>query len=349
MGNRSNINLVGSTTQGYNLGGGAEVFKCKSDGNNLQFRTISSTGTSTCVIQSGDKIFISGSSGGDSLYTYESPSVHTVGGLISGTTLTGMTLGQILAEILIGPELCGTITAPSVGVGISVSGLYEAGCILSQTITGTFNRGCINPQYCSLSDKRSGLPNAYCFAGGGMPSGWQTCAISPASYTNTGYTISPFTQTLSACTRYDAGSPALGSRGTQYCAALASGSTSVAISSSIIGAYPLFATTVTITGLTKQTIQNMATANCVQINLVGESGGNKEKFDIPCAWLTCRPLVGICTSAFPWFYQGGTCATSLTYWTKSSASETVQGNTIGYCRYTYNSTDRGATCILLQF
>jgi hypothetical protein len=65
MGNRSNINLVGNTTQGQNLGAGdACVFKCKSGGNNLQFRTISSTGSSIQIFQTDEKILISGATGG---------------------------------------------------------------------------------------------------------------------------------------------------------------------------------------------------------------------------------------------------------------------------------------------
>lgn len=67
MNNRSIICLVGNTTTGQNLGAGAGVFKCKSGGNNLQFRTISSTGTSIQIFQVGDKILVSGSTGGGTI------------------------------------------------------------------------------------------------------------------------------------------------------------------------------------------------------------------------------------------------------------------------------------------
>jgi len=81
MGNRSNINLVGNTTQGMNVGGGdACVFKGKAGGNLLQFRTISATGTSIQVIQSGDEILISGATGGGS---------GTITGAINGLGVTG--------------------------------------------------------------------------------------------------------------------------------------------------------------------------------------------------------------------------------------------------------------------
>jgi hypothetical protein len=64
-GNRSNISLVGNTTQGQNLGGGdACVFKGKAGGNNLEFRSISATGTSIQIIQTDNEILISGATGG---------------------------------------------------------------------------------------------------------------------------------------------------------------------------------------------------------------------------------------------------------------------------------------------
>lgn len=67
MGNRSNINLVGNTTQGQNLSAGdACVFKEKTNGNTLQFRTISSTGDSIQIFQTDEKILISGATGGGS-------------------------------------------------------------------------------------------------------------------------------------------------------------------------------------------------------------------------------------------------------------------------------------------
>lgn len=61
---RSNINLVGNTTTGSNLGSGACVFAGKNTGNNLQFRTISATGTSIQIFQRDNDILISGATGG---------------------------------------------------------------------------------------------------------------------------------------------------------------------------------------------------------------------------------------------------------------------------------------------
>lgn len=171
-------------------------------------------------------------------YNLSSPAAISLGGISGGTVLTGKTAFQLFEELLV-PELFGTITAPSLAITISSGGTYEVGRVISQIVCGTFNQGCINPQYCSLSDKRSGCANAYRFTGCGMPSGFQACVLSTASQTNAAYIISAGTQTWTVQTRFDAGQPALGSKGTQYCAALASGCTAIC-SASATGIYPYY-------------------------------------------------------------------------------------------------------------
>jgi len=283
-------------------------------------------------------------------YTGDTPSTCTVGGVPAGTTLTGRTLNNIIEEMLV-PELFGTITSPSTSTSLSASGLYEIGCNLTQTVTSNFNRGCINPQYCSDSPYRSGPANAYCFDGPGMPSGFQSCVNTSASQT-TGYTVVQGTQSWSTYTRYDCGESALGSKGTEYCAALPSGCTS-AVSNSIVGVYPLWATCAIISSIDKiSPLYNMSSANNIEIELVAESGGNKQKFEVPCAWLSSRPLNGVQQYndfSDEWEYPGGSQSQSLTYWNCSSANETVQGNSIGYCQYTHACSDRGSVCIRLIF
>ena len=312
-----------------------------------------SSGFSNCSLVTKEYVQSVISSGGT--YNLQSPAAICVGGICVGTVLTGKTAFQLFQDLLV-PELCGTVTAPSIGIALGscgVSGLYEIGCTISETVTATFNRGCINPKYCSVCDKRSGLPISYCFCGCGMPSGYQTCTALSASETNVSYTIISGAQSWGVRTCYDAGCPALGSKGTQYCAALPANSTGAVIAT-ITGAYPLFGTTVTIGVLTKQTLCIMGTSP-VQLNVVTEGGGNKQQFEIPCAWLgapTNKPLLGVCqynTVSAQWEYPGGSQATSLALWNCSASSETIQGNSIDYCQYTYNGVDRAAVCIRLVF
>jgi len=226
-----------SITGGTNIGfsGGTDIF-AGNDNKTMQFRRIVGSGD-TVVSQSGDTVVIF-TDAGEQTYNLQSPSVIPLGGIPSGTTLTGKTAFELFEQLLV-PELCGSITDPSILLGLTCSGNKEVGTVISQTVTGTFSRGSINPQYCSLSPYRSGEVNAYCFVGEDMPIGWQVCTTSPASQTDVSYTVVSGIQTWGVCAQFDAGLPALGSKGTEYCAALTSGSTSL-VTGTITGIYPYF-------------------------------------------------------------------------------------------------------------
>ena len=60
MGNRSSIDVVGNSITGENLGSGAGVFKCKSTGTNMQFKSIGASGPNIAIINCADQIYISG-------------------------------------------------------------------------------------------------------------------------------------------------------------------------------------------------------------------------------------------------------------------------------------------------
>lgn len=67
MGNRSNINLVGNTTQGINIGRGAGVFKSKTLGNLMSYKTVTASG-STRIYETDDELIIWSNSGGTGVY-----------------------------------------------------------------------------------------------------------------------------------------------------------------------------------------------------------------------------------------------------------------------------------------
>ena len=128
-----------------------------------------------------------------------------------------------------------------------------------------------------------------------------------------------------------------------------SGTTSIK-ASCINGVYPLYATTSNINVLTKQPLVSMS-SNYVCINLVSEVGG-KQKFEIPCAWLSSNELDGISTfntTNNSWEYESGSKQGALTFWTESSETETIQGQTVDYRRYEYNGSDRSSISIRLEF
>jgi hypothetical protein len=128
---------------------------------------------------------------------------------------------------------------------------------------------------------------------------------------------------------------------------LTAGDTTI-INRTFEGVYPLFATTVGITTLTKQTLLSMSTtpAPVGGMALVAETGGNKQKFETPDAWTAIHPLTNVQT------YNTISSAwesTGLGTWTTSSTTETIQGNIVNYTRYTYNGSDRGSVQIRLVF
>ncbi len=224
-------------TGGTNYGIGIPVYSGSSD-RNLQFNTITGSGGTT-VQKIGNEIIINSATASDGQeYLGETPSAVDLCGIYVGYELTGKTVSCIIQDLLV-PELCGNITEPSITIDLAYSGILEIGHNISQIVTANFNRGCINPQYCSVSDKRSGLPNAYCFTGSDMPIGFQLCTSTIASENILSYNVSSGIQTWGVCARYDAGNPALGSKGTEYCAALSSGYTAL-VTSSIRGILPWY-------------------------------------------------------------------------------------------------------------
>lgn len=334
----------------YNIGG--PIFKTK-ENKELQFRTIKSSDESSIRITHDDNyIYLSGSSGtgGTPTYNLNSPSTCTVGGIPAGTNLSGYTAFELFQKIL-APEMCGTLTSPSFSMSISPSTqLYEIGCeISSLDVNGSFNRGCIDPQYESSSDKRVGPATSYEYTGDQI-SGTYTCTDNTISKTLSNYVVQQGSQEWGVTVNYEEGVQPLGSEGTPYDDACPSGSLSD--TSSIIGTYPIYGTTSSITSLAKQSLVNMATANNIQMELVSEEGGNKQKFDIPDEWLDSRPLQGVCqynTVSSQWEYPGGSQSASLNIWSTSSTTHTIQGNVVDYNRYTYNGVDRGSVCIRLVF
>lgn len=171
------------------------------------------------------------------LYNLDSPSVCTVGGLVAGTVLTGKTAFQILSAILV-PELFGVITAPSTAISANPSGTFEIGCTISTLcITGTFNRGSINPQYCSASPFRSGTAKCYNYTGCQI-AGSYTCSASTIIKCVAAYVVCA-SQSWSVSTTYNCGVQPKGSKGTNFCSPLVSGTSNTA-AVTISGIYPYY-------------------------------------------------------------------------------------------------------------
>jgi len=329
----------------------------------LYFKRIKA-GSGTLVTETSAGIITIDASGGAG-GIYESalnPSIampNPVGGIPAGTKvadLNGDTINS-LWDALLFPTAYPTLTPPSATFTITpttgLATLQEIGALINIAAVATFNRGSISPQYSASSPYRSGPPNNYDYSGTGLVD--VSSALLSNSQTILGYTVIIANQPIwRSRISYNVGVQPYDSKGNIFNTPWPAGTTTF-IDRTFEGVYPLFGTTVNIGTLTKQTLVSMLSGNNIQMNLVAESGGNKQKFEIPVAWTgapTNRPLTGIKTYntvSAQWEYEGGSAFLSLLKWTTSVVSETIQGNLINYTRYTYNGVDRSAIQIRLEF
>ncbi len=282
---------------------------------------------------------------------------NTVGGIPAGTTvydLQGDSLRSILNDLLF-PTQYPTLTAPAAAISVAPSTLlYEVSANVNLTFTSTLNRGSINPQYIADSPYRSGLPNNFNFGGTGP--GLVDISSNSIPYISPSFdcSIRLGTWTWSVAIGYDSGVQPFDSKGNTYDSSLSAGTVN-SNTITITGVFPLFATTVDITTMTKQSLVSMSTPGTITLSMAAESGGNKQAFEVPDAWIgapTNNPLTGIRTYnsvSGNYDYQGGSAASSLTYWPSSDSSENIQGYSVPYTRYTYNGTDRSSISIRLEF
>jgi hypothetical protein len=279
---------------------------------------------------------------------------NSVGGIPAGTTagdLYGENVTNILDNLLF-PTVQPTLTAPFATFVMSpATTLYEVSAnIAFLQFTTTFNQGSIY-NGAIYQNIRSGSPNGYIYSGNNL------IDVSSNSLTNIqgfAYNVGLGNQSWSSQVSYDSGPQPLDNKGNNAIAGpLIAGTLNSSPARTITGAYPLFATTVNITALTKQPLVLMTADPAPSTSgmlLVAESGGNKQSFEIPIAWPS--PLVGIetyNTVSTQWEFELGSAIASLTRWTTSIATETIQGYTISYTQYTYNGPDRSSTSIRLQF
>lgn len=145
---------------------------------------------------------------------------------------------------------------------------------------------------------------------------------------------------------YAAGDQPLDSKGNNYLTPLLPGETNT-LTTSFEGVYPLFGTTSNITTATKQALVSMISGNNIQINLVAETGGNKQFIEIPNAWLTARSLQSI--QYFNTVSNQFDTTNKLADFTTSSVTKTIQGNLVNYTKYTYTGSDRANILIRLIF
>lgn len=254
----------------------------------------------------------------------------------TGSTFNGLTFTVMMNKMLY-PELFPTLVNPSSTFALGQAGLREIGESVNLGFTTNFNKGSITPAY-TTNGFRSGNANAYNYTGANLPA---TVASAAASNTQsvTGYVVGTGAQSWTATVSYDQGPQPLSSDGNNYLAPLPAGNTG-ADTVSITGVYPPFATTVAIGTLTKQSLQTMTTL--IQVSMKAEvAAGPKQTINIPNAWAAITGLQQFNTLSNVW----DTIANGLNAFTQTATTETIQGNVIGYTKYTHNGATTGARAL----
>jgi hypothetical protein len=242
------------------------------------------------------------------------------------------------------PTLYPAFTNPSNTFADNVANLQEIGASINISFTSSFSRGTINPAY-GTSGFRSGIGNTVYYTGTGLPGSVGSSPSSPNVQAVNGYTVLIGTQSWTSAWAYNIGEQPLDSAGNPYNSPWPAGTTGYA-STSFEGVYALYGTTSSISNpATKQSLVSMLSGNNIVFNMVAESGGNKQSFDMPTAWTgapTNRPLSTVQTYNT---VSGQWDTTGLGQWTASA----ITHGGINYTRYTFNGPDRSSIQIRLVF
>ena len=231
--------------------------------------------------------------------------------------------------------------------------LCEIGAtITTLSVTSNFSRGSYSPVYCGGTPYGSGLPNTHTFTGAGSGISGSTGSTSLSIVKSaSNYNVVIGCQCWTTSVDYDAGVAATDSKGgVSTCPVVGAGNSGTK-TAYIIGYYPLWATCTDITVPLERitTPYNMCTANNVIIPLVAETPTDKQKFEVPSAWVGA-PISRSVTDISWCNTLSGSWETETSCWLGSSTTETVQGvGGIGYCQYTYNGSQRGSQIIRIQF
>ena len=268
---------------------------------------------------------------------YSGVAERDIGGITTGQVFDSASMTEMW-DALIKQELFPNLTNPSSNFTSNVTGFREIGAEINITFTSTFNRGSINPQYTADSPFRSGEANEHILTGTGLSNITSTDLTETVTINN--YTVLPNGQSWSGQVSYDEGVQPKSSYDNDYESPLSAGTTSTT-SRTITGVYPWFATTSNITTKTKQTLSSH-TATFNQVNMVAESGSDKQAYWISESHNSVTGVQFFNTVSNQWEWIGGSKANSLTTFTTSSETIEVQGNNINYTKYTHNGALSGA-------
>lgn len=276
----------------------------------------------------------------------KSPVVSSVsiGSISAGDTISlNTTLNQFIEQLLV-TTYNPTLTGPSFSLANNAGSLRKIGSVINVLLTFTFNRGSIlganNPIVWDplvLQNFRAGAATSYTI--NAVTQGTNTLTV-------TNHAVITGNNTFSGTVTFGAGSQPLDSDNNPHDSPLAGG-TSASQTTSFEGVYPIFATTASIGTLSEQGLYSMLSENNIELTLVAETGGNKQKFELPNSWVSSRPLTKI--EYFNTVSNQFDATNKIADFTETTVSETIEGSSITYKRYTNSSSDRGSLKIKLSF
>jgi len=269
---------------------------------------------------------------------YENTNIvpQTIGGYNQGQPATppGGILVNEAIDKLIFPKILPTIIQPSFDLSLTGNNLRKIGANTTFDIIFNFNRGSIKGDYVSgfwdeneEQGKTAGEAISYTIDG-------QTGLAS--NILNVTKTVQQGINSFNGKVFYEEGDQPVDSYGDNVGSPLPAGNQTE--SNSFEGVYPLFATIIDITTLTELNLYSMLNANNIEIDLIGETGGNKQKFEIPDTWITNRGTPKV--EYFNTVSNQYDPTDKIGDFDTTPETKTIEGNSVNYTRFTHNKSDR---------
>jgi hypothetical protein len=224
-----------------------------------------------------------------------------------------------------------TLAEPFSSITVILSPNFVRGTISGTTIAGTWVQG--SPQSFLV-----GSATGYTYSGPGV--GPQTSA------TFSSYSVALGNNTFNSTVRYGTGATAYDSNNNIYTSLGNPYPAGSIIDDCILeGVWPYYASTSSLSSLTKQTLISTTVAS-EEIQLVTEVGSTlKQSFEISDAYLAANPITSI-----QLFVTGsGYSSNTLNEYDTTSFNRTINSQIVPYTRYTYSGLQRGACKIKLNF
>jgi hypothetical protein len=287
-------------------------------------------------------------------FTFENPNPvkKTVGGITinSSPFVGGKTIHEIIQEIFypaIAPTIFYSSASLSEGAPFNAS-LIEIGYTNNLTLNAGYTRG--QSTVTGQPVKYMGNPIDYNYTGQGIVGTITNVSSSLTdSTTINNYVVVQGLNQWQLAVDYNVGQQPVYDDGSNFIDTNFTNAGTVNANALFEGVYPLFGTTVNINTLTKQTLVSMLYSNNIEILFVAEPEDNsvKHKFEIPVAWTTARPLVAV--NYFNVVSNQFDSANKISEFSTSAVTNTIQGNSVNYTRYTHTGLAAGARRIRLVF